>query len=57
VDAIRVTIDDDGVGFEELDQAPWTIASRVAEFGGQLKMNADNPSGAHLEIDMPRALK
>ncbi len=51
--SIRITIDDDGIGFGESTTPPWTIASRVAEFGGHVTINAERPSGAHLEIEMP----
>ncbi|MGO9453379.1 MAG: sensor histidine kinase [Candidatus Binataceae bacterium] len=50
---IRITIDDDGVGFEESEKPPWAIASRVAEFGGRLRMTEGKHPGAHLEIEMP----
>ncbi len=53
-DMIRLTIDDDGVGFGGSIAPPWTIASRVAEFGGRLAVNSDS-SGAHLEICLPTA--
>lgn len=49
---IRITIDDDGIGFGESSGAPWTIASRVAEFGGKLVIRSNAP-GAHLEIAIP----
>jgi signal transduction histidine kinase len=49
---IRITIDDDGVGFGDSAKPPWTISSRVAEFGGQLAIRSDAP-GAHLEIAIP----
>ena len=51
---IRITIDDDGVGFRQAE-APWAIASRVAEFGGQLRLVGQNRSGAHMEIDLRAA--
>lgn len=35
-DVVHITIDDDGVGFEGQEWRPWTIASRVKEFGGRL---------------------
>jgi len=54
-DTIRITIDDDGIGFDKADRPPWSIASRVAEVGGELRMNADGHSGAHLQIDLPAA--
>ncbi len=49
---VNITIDDDGVGFEDLDNPPWTIASRVAESGGRLAIK-DAGRGAHLEITVP----
>jgi signal transduction histidine kinase len=48
---ISITIDDDGIGFGESPTPPWTIASRVAEFGGRLAVNSDS-SGAHLEVSL-----
>jgi signal transduction histidine kinase len=51
---ISITIDDDGVGFGERATPPWTIASRVAEFGGRLAVNPES-TGAHLEISLPTA--
>jgi signal transduction histidine kinase len=54
-DALHITIDDDGVGFQESGAPPWTIASRVAEFGGSLRLSSSVNPGAHLEIEMPRA--
>jgi signal transduction histidine kinase len=53
-DLIRITIDDDGVGFKQAE-APWAIASRVAEFGGQLRLVGQNRSGAHMEIELRAA--
>jgi signal transduction histidine kinase len=52
-DMIRITISDDGVGFPDSSAAPWTIASRVAEFGGKLRIASEIGSGALLEIQMP----
>ena len=51
-DTISITIDDDGRGFREPVTPPWTIASRVAEFGGSLVVNSQS-AGAHLEISLP----
>ncbi|MGZ6241680.1 MAG: sensor histidine kinase [Candidatus Binataceae bacterium] len=51
-EAIRVTIDDDGVGFPDSMNPPWTIASRVAESGGRVVIGTAGP-GAHLEIAIP----
>ncbi len=53
-DAISITIDDDGIGFGKQATPPWTIASRVAEFGGRLLVNSE-PAGAHIEISLPIA--
>lgn len=53
-DAISITIDDDGIGFGEPVIPPWTITSRVAEFGGRLVVNSQS-GGAHLEISLPTA--
>jgi signal transduction histidine kinase len=52
-DTIRIMIDDDGVGFAKPGSPPWSIASRVAEVGGDLKLIAKADSGAHLQIDLP----
>lgn len=49
---VRITIDDDGVGFEHEATPPWSIASRVAECGGRLRIARGQP-GAHLEIELP----
>ncbi len=50
---IRITIEDDGVGFADSAKPPWAIASRVAEFGGRLRIARRETRGAHLEIEMP----
>jgi len=50
---IRIAIDDDGVGFADFNASPWTIASRVAQFGGRLAIRPGAPAGAHLEIELP----
>jgi signal transduction histidine kinase len=54
INTISITIDDDGIGFGEQVSPPWTIASRVAEFGGHLAVNSES-AGAHLEISLPTA--
>ena len=53
-DLVRITIDDDGIGFRQAEP-PWAIASRVAEFGGQLRLVEPHRSGAHMEIEMRAA--
>lgn len=52
-DAVHITIDDDGVGFSSVRTPPWSIASRVAELGGEMRMVEKPRSGAHLEIELP----
>ncbi len=52
-DVIRIVIDDNGRGFRQTDAIPWAIASRVAEFGGRVRVNGHSQVGAHLEIEMP----
>lgn len=47
-----VTIDDDGTGFADDAEAPWSIAARVAAAGGALEVQRARP-GAHLRITMP----
>ncbi len=50
--ALRIVITDDGKGFGQAPTVPWSIASRVEEFGGRLTIHRDQ-TGAHLEIEMP----
>jgi signal transduction histidine kinase len=50
---IVVTIDDDGIGFRDGAEPPWSIASRVAELGGRLRIDADRAPGAHLRVALP----
>jgi len=52
---VRIAMDDDGVGFRNSEHPPWSIASRVAEFGGQLRIRGGEAHGAHLEIEIPAA--
>ncbi len=52
--AIRITIDDDGNGFNESESLPWTIASRVAELGGSIARKSHERIGAHLEMEIPK---
>jgi signal transduction histidine kinase len=50
-DRLHLTIDDDGVGFPEVVNPPWAIASRVAELGGTLIVNRDGVT--RVQIEMP----
>jgi signal transduction histidine kinase len=52
---IRIAMDDDGVGLRNTENPPWAIASRVAEYGGQLRIGGADRPGAHLEIEIPAA--
>jgi signal transduction histidine kinase len=49
---VRISLDDDGVGFPAGAAAPWSIASRVDELGGSVEIGAAG-QGAHLVIDVP----
>jgi signal transduction histidine kinase len=51
---IRITIDDDGVGYTHAEP-PWAIASRVLELGGKVRLVRENREGAHMEIEMRAA--
>lgn len=50
---VLIDIEDDGVGFAG-DVAPWSIASRVREIGGQLEILTPSRQGAHLVITLPQ---
>ena len=49
-----ITISDDGVGFLEPDNPPWTIASHVAESGGRLNIGGEGST--RLEVAIPSAV-
>ncbi len=51
--AIRITMGDDGVGFLGITAPPWSIASRVAELEGEMRIVDAQRTGAHLEIELP----
>jgi signal transduction histidine kinase len=48
-----IAIDDDGVGFPNGGEPPWSISSRVSEFGGELTLDKREQSGGHLLIQLP----
>jgi signal transduction histidine kinase len=52
---VRVTIDDDGVGFGQGAQPPWTIASRARECAGDARIVFLASGGAHLIVEVPEA--
>jgi signal transduction histidine kinase len=47
-----ITVNDDGIGFPPDAEPPWTIASHVAESGGQVHIDSNHP--AQLIIAIPR---
>ena len=52
---VVLAIDDDGIGFPDGIEPPWSIASRVGEFGGELILGKDGQPGGHLLIQLPAA--
>jgi two-component system, NarL family, sensor histidine kinase DesK len=50
---LRITIADDGVGLPDGSTAPWSIASRVDQLGGQLRLTRPPGTGAHLAVVVP----
>lgn len=54
-DKLLITIEDDGVGFPKDADAPWSIASRVAEVGGRVRVERRNGRGAHVLVELPGA--
>jgi signal transduction histidine kinase len=52
---IRVTLDDDGVGFADGTTLPWSIVSRVNECAGSIRLDETAGAGAHLIIELPAA--
>jgi signal transduction histidine kinase len=52
---VRITIEDDGVGFADSASVPWSIASRVAELEGNVELTRRASSGAHLVVELAQA--
>src|SRR5437870_1459994 len=52
---VRITIDDDGVGFPAGATPPWSISSRAAELGGAVRLGGGDRPGGHLEVELPEA--
>jgi signal transduction histidine kinase len=52
---VRITIDDDGVGLPEGTPAPWSIASRVDQLGGRIRLAHTGSTGAHVAVVLPGA--
>jgi signal transduction histidine kinase len=52
---VLLAIDDDGVGYPDGTEPPWSIASRVSQFGGELVLGKAGQPGGHLLIQLPAA--
>jgi len=52
---VLITIDDDGKGFADPGQIPWSITSLVTDAEGTVRVPQDGRRGAHLEIVLPVA--
>jgi signal transduction histidine kinase len=52
---VHIAIDDDGVGFREGGPLPWSMSSRAAEAGGDLRVLRDGAPGAHVRLTLPEA--
>ena len=42
-----------GVGFSQDDEPPWSIASRAAELGGEVRIGRGDPAGGHVVVKLP----
>ncbi|HEY2385983.1 MAG TPA: histidine kinase [Candidatus Binatia bacterium] len=47
---LTLAVDDDGIGFHD---PPWSIASRVAELGGEISIDERYDGGGHLRVQLP----
>ncbi|TMA46242.1 MAG: hypothetical protein E6J83_06900 [Deltaproteobacteria bacterium] len=52
---VLITVGDDGVGFSDPAHVPWSIASRVSDAGGTIRVIRDAVPGAHLKVVIPEA--
>jgi signal transduction histidine kinase len=50
---LRITIEDDGVGFAPGADVPWTVATRVHDCGGKARLSTPARGGARLEVELP----
>jgi len=50
---VLINVDDDGVGFPPGAAPPWSIASRVTELGGEIRVSGREQPGGHVEIELP----
>ncbi len=51
---VKISIEDDGVGLQS-DAAPWSIASRVSEIGGQIHLGKGPLPGFSMQILLPQS--
>ncbi len=54
-DRVAISIEDDGRGFGEHAERPWSILSRVTELGGSLELGDADRAGARITISLPVA--
>jgi signal transduction histidine kinase len=52
---VSIAIDDNGVGFTGPEQVPWSMAARVSDAGGIIRVDRDGTPGAHLRLALPEA--
>ena len=52
---VVITIDDDGRGFSDPADVPWSISSLVTDAEGTVRVPRDDRPGAHMEIVLPVA--
>src|SRR5207249_1564785 len=50
---VRITIEDNGVGFAAGAAPPWSIASRAAELRGEVRVGRGAHAGGHVQIELP----
>jgi signal transduction histidine kinase len=50
---VLIAVDDDGVGFADPEQVPWSMSSRVSDVGGVIRVARDARPGAHLRLALP----
>jgi signal transduction histidine kinase len=55
--SVRISLEDDGIGFPHGTDAPWSITSRISELGGRVAIHEPGRAGARLEIELPAGMK
>jgi signal transduction histidine kinase len=51
---LLISVNDDGIGFDQDVRQPWSIASRAIDLGGFVRVERGNVSGSHLQIAVPQ---